>query len=99
MSKLALFIAMLASPLSIMMLTVPLSSIYNTYISLGEIYQMQLAMPENVRYLVYDNTECNDKLQKQETNDVTEEINGKLKYLGISRQLQEELDRRNNNSE
>jgi hypothetical protein len=83
-SNLAHFIAMLASPLSIMMLSVPLASVYNKYISIREIYQMQLTMPENVRYFIDDNIEFVD---------VTEQINQSLKYLGISHQLQEELDR------
>jgi hypothetical protein len=80
---------MLASPLSIMMLSIPLASIYNKYISLREIYQMQLTMPENVRYLIYDNTEFGER-DKQEMIDVTEEIHQSLKHLGISRQVQEE---------
>ena len=83
---------MLASPLSIMMLSIPLASIYNKYISLREVYQLQLTMPENVRYLIYDSIEFLEK-NNQELVDVTEQINQSLKYLGISRQLQNELDR------
>ena len=94
MSQLARFIAMLASPLSLMILSVPLSTIYSKYISLREIYQMQLTMPENIRYLVYDNTGSIERLQKREMIDVTEQINQRLKHFGISRQLQEVLERR-----
>ncbi|CAF1011857.1 unnamed protein product [Rotaria sp. Silwood1] len=87
MSHLARFIAMLASPLSIMILSIPLSSIYSKYISLREIYQMQLVMPENVRYLINDDTKCvkrDHKLQKNEIIDVTEQIHRNLKRLRIN---------------
>ncbi|CAF2835731.1 unnamed protein product [Rotaria sp. Silwood2] len=87
MSHLARFIAMLASPLSIMILSIPLSTIYSKYISSCEIYQMQLVMPENVRYLVYDNKKIvkrDNKLQKNEIIDVTEQIHRNLKRLRIN---------------
>jgi hypothetical protein len=85
MSALTHIFAMLASPLSIMMMSVPLSSIYSKYTSIYEVYQMQLAMPENIRYVIYDNTEMigqYKKLQEQEMIDVTEQIN---RNLGIRR--------------
>ena len=96
MSQLARFIAMLASPLSIMILSVPLSSIYSKYTTICEIYQIQLAIPENIHYLTYDNTSIVGKLPQQEIIDVTEQINETLQHLGISQQLEEELNRRKN---
>ncbi|CAF0816290.1 unnamed protein product [Rotaria sordida] len=87
MSHLSRFIAMLASPLSIMILSIPLSSIYSKYISLHEIYQMQLIMPENVRYLIYDRMKLfkrDNKLQKNEIIDITEQIHRNLKHLRIN---------------
>lgn len=59
---------MFVSLLSLMVVSIPLSSIYNKYISVREIYQIQLTMPENIRYLVYNNND-----------DVTEQINRRLK--------------------
>ncbi len=67
---------MFVSLLSLMMVSIPLSSIYNKYISVREIYQIQLTMPENIRYLVYNNND-----------DVTEQINESLKYFGINRKI------------
>ncbi|UJR33148.1 hypothetical protein I4U23_020605 [Adineta vaga] len=62
-SHVARFIAILA-PLSMMMLSVPLSSIYSKYISQREIYRMQLIMPENIRYLVYNDAEFIENLKQ-----------------------------------
>ena len=88
---------MLASPLSIMVLAVPLSSIYSKYIAQQQIYRMQLSMPENVRYLIDDCGEFSDedeKLHTIEMIDATEQINESLKRFGSSRQLQDESHRR-----
>lgn len=93
MSQLARFIAMLASPLSIMMLSVPLSSIYSKYKSISEIHQMQLAMPEQVRYLVADATGTvgqHSHVQRKAITDVTDRIQRGLKRLDRLRQVEED---------
>jgi hypothetical protein len=84
MSQLARFIAMFASPLSIMMLSVPLSSIYRKYTSICDTYRMQITMPEHIRYLVHDQTGTigqHSRLQRRAILDVTERINRILKHF------------------
>jgi hypothetical protein len=93
MSQLARFIAMFASPLSIMMLSVPLSSIYSKNTSISEIHQLQLAMPEQVRYFVSDTTGIvgqHSRVQRKAINDVTDRIQRGLKRLDRLRQVEED---------
>lgn len=87
MSRLARFIAMAASPLSLMLLSIPLSSIYSKYVLFREAYRIQSTMKENIRYVIYDNTksiERNNKWQKRKKLDVTQQIHEYLKKLSLS---------------
>lgn len=80
MSHAARLIAMLATPLSIIILSVPLSSIYSKYISLRKDFQVQLSTSKNVRYVIYD-----EKSYKKFSSDVTEHIQNNLEHLRFNR--------------
>ena len=88
MSSLARFVAMLASPLSMMMLSLPLSAIYAAYASTYEIYQMQLKHPDLVRYVVHDTTGTtgqHSQVQRRAIADVTTRVNSNLKFFRTNR--------------
>ena len=90
MSPLARFVSMLVSPLSIMMLSVPLSAIYSKYSSICENYQTQIVLPEHIHYSIYDRVGTTGKharYQRHTIVDVTKRINRALKHLGINRRL------------
>ena len=75
---------MLTSLLSLMMLSLPLSSIYSKYISLREINEM----PKNIRYVIDEKSLFIER--DQGIIDVTEQVNERLKYFGINRLIQKE---------
>lgn len=70
---------MLASLLSLMMVSIVLSAIYGQYIAIRQVCQMQLTSPENLRYLLDDRHAL--------IQDVTVEIKTRLKYLNIPRRM------------
>lgn len=82
-TSIAHFISMLASLLSLMMVSIVLSAIYAQYIAIREVYQIQLASPENVRYLLDDRHGLSEEMDG--VRDVTVEIKERLKYLNIRR--------------
>lgn len=69
------FISMLASLLSLMMISLLLSAIYGQYVAIREVYQMQVTSPEKIRYVIDDD----------EVKDVTVQVNERLKYFNICR--------------
>ena len=74
---------MLASLMSLMMVSIVLSAIYGQYIAIREVYQMQLTSPENIRYLLDDRHRLSE--ESDGVRDVTVEIKERLKYFNIRR--------------
>lgn len=70
---------MFTSLLSLMMISILLSAIYSQYVAMREVYQIQVTNPENIRYLIDDHQTT---IQRE---DVTVEVNERLKYFNICR--------------